>query len=157
MHIPSIFSCDVSKDILLNLSLAQPKGESIRDLFLFLLQNGKAEIKSPLWVKISNSIEMVTLLIQRVQAPGLICRWVPRHSQGLALVTAFKESGSVSLPWHWRCFRDHVVSSQVCVLARLRKQGRDFMSPARVSVPAGCFFTRFVRVFTGTCCVCGLL
>lgn len=100
---------------------------------------------------------MVTLLIQRVQAPGLIHRWVPRHSQGLALVTAFKENGSVRLPWHWRCFRDHLVSSQVCVLARLQKQGRDFMSPALVSVPAGRCFTRFVRVFTGTCCVCGLL
>lgn len=71
---------------------------------------------------------MVTLLIQRVQAPGLIHRWVPRHSQGLALVTTFKENGSVRLPWHWRCFRDHVVSSQVCVLARLQKQGKDFVT-----------------------------
>lgn len=41
MHIPSIFSCDMSKDILLNLNLAQPKGESICDLFLFLLQTVK--------------------------------------------------------------------------------------------------------------------
>lgn len=38
MHIPSIFSRDMSKDIHLSLSVAQSKGESIRDLFLFLLQ-----------------------------------------------------------------------------------------------------------------------
>lgn len=38
MHIPSIFSHDMSKDIHISLSVAQSKGESICDFLLFLLQ-----------------------------------------------------------------------------------------------------------------------